>query len=267
MILVTGASGTVGSALVRALLTRGEQVTAVSRDPARIAPRPGLTVTTAIGPADAAFLLAPPGPQIPALDRAMLAAATAAGIPRLVKLSAIGTGSSGTPLSEWHRRGETAVRESGRAWTILRPSSFASNALAWVVDVRAGRPIPNLFGDGKQGVVDPADVAEVAAEALTVPGHDERIYTLTGPDLLSVPDQVAVLSGALGVPVTTRDVPLAEAAPLLPPDLAESALAGAALVRAGGNAVLTTDVADVLGRPPTSFEAWVISHRDRFAVS
>jgi uncharacterized protein YbjT (DUF2867 family) len=264
MILVTGASGTVGSALVRALLSRDEQVTALTRDPAKIPPRPGLTVATRIGKADAIFLLAPPGPEIPALDRALLAAAEAAEIPRLVKLSAIGTGSSRTPLSEWHLLGENAVRNSGRSWTILRPSSFASNALAWAPDVRAGRPIVNLFGDGRQGVVDPADVAEVAAETLTAPGHDNSIYTLTGPELLSVPDQVAILASVLGVSVTTRDVPPAEARAFLPPALAESALAGAALVRAGGNAIVTPDVAGVLGRPPRSFEDWAASHREHF---
>lgn len=96
------------------------------------------------------------------------------------------------------------MRESGLAWTILRPSSFASNALAWAPDIRAGRPIPNLFGAGQQGVVDPADVAEVAAEALTGAGHGGRIYTLTGPDLLSVPDQTRILSGALGVRINAR---------------------------------------------------------------
>jgi uncharacterized protein YbjT (DUF2867 family) len=261
MILVTGATGTVGSALVNALLTRGEQVTAVTRDPARIEPRPGLTVATEIGPADAIFLLAPPGPGIPALDHAMLEAATVAGIPRLVKLSAIGTPSRRTAndrpgIGSWHQPGEIAVADCGRSWTILRPTSFASNTMAWIPDIRAGRPIPNLFGTGRQGVIAPADVAQVAAEVLTGPGHEGRTYTLTGPTLLTVPDQAAVLSAVLAVPITTRDVPPAEARSSFPPELAEVALAGVALVREGGNAVLTPDVADLLGRPPTSFRAW-----------
>ena len=274
MILVTGATGTTGSALVRALLTRGEEVTAMTRDPAKVARRPGLTATTEIGKADAIFLLAPPGPGIPASDRAMLRAAQAAGIPRVVKLSAIGTPDSGTRRAEpgdpttmpggWHLPGESAVRDSGLAWTILRPTTFASNTYAWVADIRAGRPIANVYGDGKQGVVDPEDVAAVAAEALIGAEHDGRTYTLTGPDLLSVPDQAAQLAEVLGTEVTTVDVPPEQARATFPPAIADVAMAGAALVRRGGNAVVTGDVAGVLGRPPGTFRAWAEANRGRF---
>ena len=274
MILVTGATGTIGSALVRALLTRGEEVTAMTRDPAKIERHPGLAATTEIGKADAIFLLAPPGPGIPASDLAMLRAAQAAGIPRVVKLSAIGTPDSGTRRAapgdpttmpgSWHLPGELAIRDSGLAWTILRPTSFASNTFGWAADIRAGRPVPNLFGDGRQGVVDPADVAAVAAEALVGAGHDGHTYTLTGPDLLSVPDQAAQLAEVLGTEVTTVDVPPEEARAAFPPEIADVAVAGAALVRRGGNAIVTDDVARVLGRPPGTFRAWAEANRTRF---
>lgn len=274
MILVTGATGTIGSALVRTLLARGEEVTAMTRDPAKIERRPGLTATTEIGKADAIFLLAPPGPGTPAGDRAMLRAAQAAGIPRVVKLSAIGTPDSGTRPAEpgdpttlpesWHLPGELAVRDSGLAWTILRPTSFASNTLAWAADIRAGRPIANVFGDGKQGVVDPADVAAVAAEALLGAAHDGQTYTLTGPDLLSLPDQAAQLAEVLGTEVTTVEVTPEQARATFPPAIADVAAAGAALVRRGGNAIVTDDVARVLGRRPGTFRAWAEANRARF---
>jgi uncharacterized protein YbjT (DUF2867 family) len=261
MILVTGATGTIGSALVGQLLARDVEVIALTRDPSRIEPRPGLTVTTEVRKARAVFLLAPAGPGVAAIDRALLRQAVAAGAERVVKLSAIGTPSS-PDEKHWHQPGEQAVRESGLAWTILRPTTFATNTLAWAADIRAGRPIPNVFGDGKQGVVDPADVAAVAAEALTTAGHDGRTYTLTGPELLSVPEQAAQLADVLHTPITTVDVP--PTPDLFPPDLAEVALAGAELVRTGGNAIVTGDVELVLGRRPGTYRAWAEANRMRF---
>jgi len=264
MILVSGATGTIGSALVRELLARDLEVIALTRDPARIEPRPGLTVTTEVRPADAFFRLSPAGPAGSAIDRTLLEAAVQAGAGRVVKLSAIGTPDEPDPGSvfAWHQPGEHAVRESGVPWTILRPTVFASNTLAWAADIRAGRPIANLFGDGRQGVIDPADIAAVAATALTEPGHDGRLYTLTGPELISLPEQVAQLAEVLGVPLSTVDVtPTAE---LFPPELAEVALRGAELVRAGGNAIVTADTEAVLGRPARTYRAWAAANRERF---
>jgi uncharacterized protein YbjT (DUF2867 family) len=254
--------------LVDELLARGEEVRAMTRRPAAIEPRPGLEATTTIGKADAIFLLSPSGPGIPASDAALLRAAIEAGIPRVVKLSAIGTPDDGevpaNAVGGWHRPGEQAVRASGLAWTILRPTTFATNTYAWIADIRAGRPIPNLFGDGLQGVVDPADIAAVAAAALTGPGHEGRTYTLTGPELISTSEQAAQLGAALGVPVRTVDIPLDQARDHLPAAVADVALEGAALVRRGGNAVVTDDVELVLGRRPRTFRAWVEAHTDRF---
>jgi hypothetical protein len=56
-------------------------------------------------------------------------------------------------------------------WTVLRPSSFASNCLHWTPSIHSGQPVPNLTGDAEQGVIDPLDVAAVAVEALTDPAH------------------------------------------------------------------------------------------------
>lgn len=110
--------------------------------------------------------------------------------------------------------------------------------------------------------MDPADIAEVAAEALTTAGHHGRTYTLTGPELLTVPDQVAQLGEALGRQLTTVDVePRREH---FPPEIADVALAGAHLVRRGGNAVVTDDAERVLGRKPGTYRAWAEANRARF---
>jgi uncharacterized protein YbjT (DUF2867 family) len=159
------------------------------------------------------------------------------------------------------------VRASGVTWTILRPSSFASNALRWAGPIRAGDPIPNMTGTGAQGVIDPRDVA--AVRVLTSPGHEGQTYTLTGPELLSVPDQAAQLGDVLGHTVNTLDVPLDTAreqmlAAGMDPSFVDVVIDGAEFVRDGGNAILTDDVERVLGRTPRSFRAWAEDHRIAF---
>ena len=112
--------------------------------------------------------------------------------------------------------------------------------------------------------MDPADVAAVAAAALLDEGHAGRVYTLTGPEAISVPQQAAQLAEVLARAVPVREVPLAEAAAFVPPEFGESLLASLRLVREGGNATVTGDVREVLGREPGTYRAWATRHRERF---
>lgn len=226
---------------------------------------------TALSGTSALFAVGVLGPGDADTDAALVAAARAAGVRRVVKLSAIGTGEAALgPVGTWHLGGEQAVRASRLEWTILRPSSFASNTLSWADAIHSGHPVLNVTGTGTQGVVDPRDVAEVAAEALLAPGHTGRVYTLTGPELLTTHDQAATLAEVLGRPVGTVDVP---------PDAfreqclragmsetyTEGVLAGTAYVRKGKNAVLTEDVLQVLGRAPRTYARWARDHKEVFA--
>ncbi|NUT53585.1 MAG: NAD(P)H-binding protein [Saccharothrix sp.] len=281
MILITGATGTVGSHLVRQLTSRGAAVRAMTRDPGAVRAEPGVelvradfddpaSLAAAVAGVRAVFLLTAPVSPTPRHDLALLEAARAAGVTTVVKLSAIGTGETigdNRTVGAWHLQAEQAVRAGGMAWTVLRPSSFASHMLRSAQTINAGHPVPNTTGTGKQGVIDPCDVAAVAAVALTEPGHAGRTYTLTGPELLSVPDQAAILGAVLGRTVTTVDVPLDVAREQMlrhgaDPAAADSAITGMAWARAGHNAVLTRDVPLVLGRPATDFATWVHDHRD-----
>ncbi|MEV0355727.1 NAD(P)H-binding protein [Nocardia sp. NPDC050697] len=281
MIVITGATGTIGSELVRVLAGRGAPVRAVSRRPSSVRAPRGVTVVpgdyadpaamaAAMAGAEAVFVLGVLGPDGAEADRALVATAVAAGARRIVKLSAIGTGDPALGrVGTWHLPGERAVRESGIGWTVLRPSSFASNTLGWAADLRAGRPVADLTGDGAQGVVDPRDVAEVAAAALLGPERSGVVLTLTGPALLTTAGQAAVLAAELGRPVEVAEIAPADArAHLLAagatPEFADGALAGQAFVRDGGNAVLTDDVEQVLGRPARSYAQWVADHRAAF---
>ncbi|MFC6161850.1 NAD(P)H-binding protein [Kribbella jiaozuonensis] len=269
MILVTGATGTIGSELLRQLVASGIPALGMTRREV-----PGFvradfedpdSLRKAIEGVDTVFLLSAPGPLVPAHDLAMVAAAVDGGVSKIVKLSAIGT----MPGS-WHDAGERAIRESGLAWTILRPTGFASNVLRWLPAIRAGQPIPNQTGDGQHAFVDPRDVAAVAAAALVSPDHDEQTYTLTGPELLSVPDQVAVMSDVLGQALRVVDVPLKVYAEQLraaglDDAFVSVAVRGAELVRDGGGRTVTDDVERVLARPAGTFRAWVESNRAAFA--
>jgi uncharacterized protein YbjT (DUF2867 family) len=280
MILVTGATGTIGTEVVRLLAQRGERVRAMTRHPDR-ANLPAEVVRgdfddrdsldNALAGAGAVFLLDAPGPWIGRHDLAVLDAVRSHGVDRVVKLSAIGTGeNTGFSASGWHLPGEEALRVGEAAWTILRPSSFATNTLSWAATIRAGQPVANLTGTGAQGVIDPRDVADVAVAALMTPDHANRTYTLTGPELLSVPDQVEILRKVLGRPIDLVDVPLDTAQQQLiaaghDPEFAEAAMHGQRFITNGGNARLTPDVPAVLDRPARTYATWAHDHRTAFA--
>ncbi|MBW6433753.1 NAD(P)H-binding protein [Actinoplanes hulinensis] len=282
MILVTGSSGTIGRHVVRLLRQSGQPVRAMTRTrPGRTMP-PGVDVVQAdfedpaslrraVADVRAVFLLTAPATPTPDHDLALLAVARAARVSSVVKLSAIGTGErfGGATVGAWHQTAEDAVRASGLTWTVLRPSSFASNCLHWSGAIRAGQPVPNLTGDGAQGVIDPRDIAAVAVAALTDSAHAGKTYTLTGPELLSVPDQARQLAEVIGRPVVSVDVPSTSASQQLlssgmPPAAVEATVIGTAWARAGHNRILTEDVATVLARSPATFRDWAQRHREAF---
>ncbi|MER5219199.1 SDR family oxidoreductase [Streptomyces flaveus] len=281
MILVTGATGTIGSEVVRQLAERGEKVRALTRDLSKMKAPNGVevargdyldpaSVDAALSAATAVFLVGVLGPDDADRDRALVAQAKTAGVHRIVKLSAIGTGDPAIGrVGSWHLPGEQAVKESELEWTVLRPSSFASNTLSWAEPIRAGRPVPNMTGDGLQGVIDPRDVSEAAVEALLSARHAGHTYTLTGPEAISVPDQAAILGEVLGRPVDTVDLTPDESRAQLTEwgmDAAyvEGVMAGSAYVRMGGNAVVTEGVRQVLDRQPRTYQEWAEDHRTAF---
>lgn len=281
MILVTGATGTIGSDVVRQLAARGEKVRALTREPAKARVPSGVetvpghhrdraSVEAAMAGAEAAFLVGVFGPDDAEHDRGLVAAARAAGVRRIVKLSSIGTGDPDLGVfATWHLPGEQAVRDSGLQWTVLRPSSFASNTLTWAAAVRGGTAAPNMMGDGKQGVVDPRDVAEIAVAALLDPGHAGRTYTLTGPETLGAHEQAAVLGEVLGRPVPLHDLSTAERreqflAAGLGETYADSLMAAARFIEDGGNDVVTDEVRQVLGRRARTYREWAEDHKGAF---
>src|SRR6185312_14475703 len=94
----------------------------------------------------------------------------------------------------WHKEREELIRQSGLQWTFLRPSMFMNFTLSWIPAIRAENAIYWAGGNGNLGAVHPWDVAAVAKAALTSPGHENKAYELTGPELLNFSEMASVLS-------------------------------------------------------------------------
>jgi uncharacterized protein YbjT (DUF2867 family) len=262
MIVVTGATGNVGRPLVEALTAAGEKVVAVSRSeaefPAGVLHRKAdLADTETLKPAfeggDRLFLLT----RDPELDLApILGAAKDAGISRVVLLSSERVV---TRPTETLRTFEDAVIDSGLEWTILRPGGFASNAFLWAEPVRKERKVLAPFGDVGLPVIDPRDIAHVAAAALTQDGHGGQGYLLTGPALISPRLQSEAIAASIEEPVEFIEQSRAEAYAHLvqfwPAHVVDDTLD----IIGNPNAAeleISGDVERVLGRPAASFADW-----------
>ena len=276
MILITGATGHVGSELIAALLpAHAGHIRALTRNPEAVLPDGTETVVADLGDSDlapvlhgvdAVFLLTD-GLNIAAHGERLVAAALRAGVERIVKLSVLRVGHGATDLiTRGHRAGEEAIRDSGIGWTFLRPTAFMSNALNWAPMIAADQVVHAPFATGRAAVVDPADIATVAAACLTDDGHNQRVYELTGPEALSPGDQVAILSQVLG-----RDLRYAESDPAdmlaqmasygVPEELAHAVVEQFRSTLQPFDSKPTGDIAAVASRPARSFIDWAQAHR------
>jgi uncharacterized protein YbjT (DUF2867 family) len=125
-------------------------------------------------------------------------------------------------------------------------------------------------GDARISAVDVRDLADIAVAALTSSRHDNRVYSLTGPEALTFGDMARQLSKAVGRTVTFVDVPpqamRAALADLGLPDWqADGLLEEFAMYRRGEAAGAESGVRDALGRPPRSFDEFAHHYAPMFA--
>ncbi|MRH93379.1 NAD(P)H-binding protein [Nocardia sp. SYP-A9097] len=280
MILLTGATGNIGSELTRQLATAAVPYRALVRDPSRVADLPGAelhkgdlddpaTLTAAFDGITALFLLVP-GTGMDHTRHAV-AAARAAGVERIVLISSFWAIGDPIPaMGRWHHKREQLVLNSGLAATILRPGGLMTNALEWAPAIRAGEPILDPTGPGRFAPIDPADIAAVALLALTEDGHKGAAYNLTGAESLTCAEQVGILARVLDRPLPIRSTATAEEAvrARFPrgahPQLAEAIRESFAQMRSDTVGLRTDTVAELLGRAPRTFEDWCRAHRDAF---
>ena len=283
MILITGATGTVGRELVAQLLADNVKFRVLVRDPAKVAHLQGradivqgdLEQAASLAPAmagvDHVFLLTID--QDTNSDANVIQAAKAAGVRHVVKLSTNFVGSkTGGGVGVWHREKEELLQASGLKWTLLRPGAFSSNSLAWIGSIKARGAVFTATGTTKSAPIDPFDIAAVAKACLTLPGHEGQAYELSGPDFLDAKEQVAVLAGVLGRSIECIDVTVDEAMTnmarhrVMSPRLAQGMRDMLTAIRSGELEPRPTDaVLKVTGKAPRSYKEWCEAHKGAYA--
>jgi uncharacterized protein YbjT (DUF2867 family) len=277
MIVVFGATGNVGGAVVGELAAAGVEVRALVRDPLRARaslPR-GVeavggdlgdagTLRPVLAGAEAAFLLSGYG----GID-SVAAEMPAAGVERVVLLSssAAPSGDLSNAVARYHITSEQAVRDSGTAWTFLRPNSFMTNTFEWISQLREGDVVRAPFADVAISTIDPVDVAAVAARALSSPGLEGRSLRLSGPEALRPADRVRILGAALGCELRFEAVPDDIARKEMTASMPDEYVDAFFSFFVDGTIDETTvhpTVREVLGRNPRSFADWVDHNLGRF---
>ncbi|MBC8100583.1 MAG: NAD(P)H-binding protein [Armatimonadetes bacterium] len=270
-ILITTPNGKVGSGVAKALLAQGIDVRigAHTVDKARQA-FPGAdvvpfaygddaSVTAALDGVTALYSAAP-GDMPADIQNRTIDLAKAAGVQRVVRLSAFGVEQGESSL----RAVEQHIEASSLQWTHLRPSWFMQNySTIWAGGIRQGA-LTEPAADAKTAHIDTRDISAVAVKALLEDGHHGQGYPLTGAEALDRHQVVAYLSEVAGFPVQyiaqTEDEYRATMAPFMSPHYLEIMSALYAGVRAGWSATVTDTVAGLLGRAPISFKQFAQDH-------
>jgi uncharacterized protein YbjT (DUF2867 family) len=280
MILVTGATGTIGREVVAQLVAAGQKPRVLVRSPEKLKHLEGkievvkgdlddaASLAKAMQGCDKLFLLTA-GVDGPRLEAKAIDAAKAAGIKHVVKLSVLGAEFEAVSFGKWHRASEKKLEASGLQWTFIRPGNFMTNTLMWSDTIKKDGAIYQPVGNGKYASIDPADIAAVAVKALTADGHAGKAYALTGPESMSTQQMADVLGKALGKPVKHVDVPADAArsgmiAAGLPEGYVNALMELMAVMKAGGTDLVTPVFQELMGRKPTSFDQWVANNVGAF---
>ncbi len=282
-ILVTGATGNTGRAIVDALVERGAPVRAMVRTEAdRGKLRAGVdvvvadfdktaAVAAALDGAERAYLVTPSAEQAEEQQKRFASLAAKAGIRHLVVLSQLGSEEhSPVRFLRYHAAVEQHVRDLGIGYTFLRPNLYFQGLLTFAGSISTEGKFFAPIGDAAVSAVDVRDIAAVAAVALTEAGHDGATYTLTGPGAITHSHMAAALTAALGRTVRFIDVPPEAFADsirqLLPPWQVDGLLEDYAHYRRGEAAAVSSVTAEITGTSPRNIEQFARDYAPAFAT-
>jgi uncharacterized protein YbjT (DUF2867 family) len=277
MILVTGATGNVGSAAVRLLAAGHHSVRALVRDPSRAScgnvevaagdfDRPD-TLDAAMRGIDTVLLVSP---AVPAQEIAVIDSAVRQGVAHVIKVTSKASADSPVDRRRGQAQIEAHLETAGLAHTLLRSNAYMQNILALAPMIRQTGGFLMSAGDGQVGMIDARDVAATAAAVAAAPGgHAGRTYWLTGPSLITYTDIAQELSAALGRPVEYRQVSPAEHQAMMiragvPEAVATSNAQAFGLIADGDAAWLSDDVKSVTGTGPRTLQAFIADHAQAF---
>jgi uncharacterized protein YbjT (DUF2867 family) len=284
MILVTGASGNAGGAVVKEVLKTNRPVKAMFRSPedaakashdagavmADFADKPSLG--RALEGVDTVYLVCSPVRELVELESNMVDACREAGVRRIILNSALGAGDYAKSFPSWHRRVEDKLKASGLDYTILRPNSFMQNILTYYAPtIRTQGAFYAAMGNARTSFIDVRDVAAVAARTLTSPGHAGKTYELNGPEALTYAEVAGKITRASGRAVQYVDIPVAQQMQAMldqhMPDWQVTALLDLQAYYTGGKGGDVDDVVStILGRAPAAMDQFLAEFANNFVA-
>ncbi|MFG1616319.1 NAD(P)H-binding protein [Nonomuraea wenchangensis] len=277
MILVTGATGNVGSHVVRQLLEEGEKVRVMTRNPSGHAFPDAVEVVTgdltqpetlseALSGIERTFLF----PVFHGVD-GFLDVAERAGLRHVVMLSSVSvTWPEPGWVGEVHLRLERSVEASGLAWTFVRPDGLTTNDLVWAPQIIDGDVVRGRYGEAATAPIDPRDIAAVAVRSI-LDGRIGEGYSVTGPQSLTQIDRVRVIAETIGRPLRweeqSEDWFRDEMARAGMPAPGINDYIDALTARVGRPTEVLPTVEQVTGRPPFPYAQWVADHAAAFGAA
>src|SRR5467141_457286 len=220
MILITGASGSVGKTVLQEACRKESEVRAMYRSKEEAAKAPSgceavladysdkQSLRNALRGVTSAFVVCSPIPQLVELESNMLDACKEAGVKHVVLNSALGAGDYGKSFPSWHRKVEDKLKGTGVSYTILRPNGFLQNIVTYnASSIRAQAAFYVAMGEAKVSYLDVGDIAVVAVKALHGGAHAGKICELNGPEAISNQELAKRISKVAGRTVSYVDIP------------------------------------------------------------
>jgi uncharacterized protein YbjT (DUF2867 family) len=276
MICITGAGGTLSTEVIRQLTSkkiafRGAYFSEKKAEAARVRGVEAVTIDytkpetlrVAFKDCEKLFLLGPNTPNQTQLEVNAVEMAHAAGVRHIVKQSVMGANEESFSLAKVHRPVEIAIESSGLAWTHLRPNSFMQNIVTFMSEtIKTESTLYSASGKAKISHVDIRDIAAVAVKALTETNHEEKAYSLTGPEALNYDELAGELTKALGRPIRHINLSPSELkngmlAEGVPDVIADRMLDLERFFREGHASSIAEDIMQVTGKQPRHYAEYI----------